>query len=172
MKLQLISQMNGRAKLGAIKLLAMPFFSAAISISAQKVSPAARVSSQVIGEVVHTINDPQTGHRWLLLRGPKGGPGRLVPAPADSKGHLLNDHALQGYPTSDPSVSPVICAGDRVIVEENSPVVSARLEAIALGPALSGSQLNVRLAIGGHVVRALALGPGRAVFASNNGARP
>jgi hypothetical protein len=46
------------------------------------------------------------------------------------------------------------------------------MDATALGPALLGSPLHVRLSIGGSVVRAVALGPGRAVFATETGSRP
>jgi flagella basal body P-ring formation protein FlgA len=67
---------------------------------------------------------------------------------------------------------PVIHSGDRVIVEENSARVEARLGAVALNPAVSGSPLNVRLTIGGNVVRTVALGPGRVAFAPKTVARP
>lgn len=60
---------------------------------------------------------------------------------------------------------PVIRTGDRLIVEENTALVEARLEAVALGPAQPGSSFNVRLVAGGKIVRAVALGPGRAAFA-------
>jgi hypothetical protein len=66
----------------------------------------------------------------------------------------------------------VIHTADRLIVQEDTALVVARLEAVALGPALSGSSLKVRLLIGGSVVRAVALGPGRAVFAPETEARP
>jgi flagella basal body P-ring formation protein FlgA len=66
----------------------------------------------------------------------------------------------------------VIRAGDRLIVEENTAVVEARLEAVALGAAAPGSTFNVRLRIGGRVLRAVALGPGRAALAPVNGIEP
>jgi len=67
---------------------------------------------------------------------------------------------------------PVIRAGDRLIVEEKTAVAEVRLEAVALGPAGNGFPLLVRLKIGGRVVRAVALGPGRAAFAPETEARP
>jgi hypothetical protein len=67
---------------------------------------------------------------------------------------------------------PVIHAGDALIIEENSALVEARLEAVALGPAESGWAFNARLKIGGNVVRVVALGPGRAAFAPPTEARP
>jgi predicted secreted protein len=66
----------------------------------------------------------------------------------------------------------VIHTGDALILEENTALVEARLEAVALGPAVSGLAFNVRLKIGGNVVRAVALGPGRAAFAPESEARP
>ena len=51
-----------------------------------------------------------------------------------------------------------------VIVEEHTAVVEARLEAMALGPAAVGGAFRARLRMGGKVVRAVALGPGRAVL--------
>jgi hypothetical protein len=74
---------------------------------------------------------------------------------------------------SAPGVEPprlVIHAGDRLIVEENTAVVESRLEAVALGPAVVGSPLDARLKVGGKVVRAVALGRGRAAFLAE--ARP
>ncbi len=110
-------------------------------------------------EIVREIDDPHTGERWLLTRNPihPAGPGRLV---------LVSGFRPPNRP-SQPGVEqphPVIHAGDRLVVEENTAVVEARLEAVALGPALIGSSLDVRLDIGGRVERAVALGPGRAAF--------
>jgi hypothetical protein len=70
------------------------------------------------------------------------------------------------------ALSPVIRAGERLIVEESTPVVEARLEAVSLGPAAVGSPLDVRLKVGGKVVRAVALGPGRAALRAETGVRP
>ncbi len=118
------------------------------------------------GEIVREIDDPHTGGRWLLTRAPDhpAGPGRLV---------LASGMRIAVSRTGAPVVElphPVIHAGDRLIVEENSAVVEARLDAVALGPAVIGSPLDVRLKIGGKVVRAVALAPGRAVFLAE--ARP
>jgi hypothetical protein len=66
----------------------------------------------------------------------------------------------------------VIHTGDLLIVEESSAVVDVRLAAVALAPAAGGSPLKVRLAIGGAIVHAIALGPGRAALAPETGLRP
>jgi flagella basal body P-ring formation protein FlgA len=71
-----------------------------------------------------------------------------------------------------PQRTAVIRGGDRVILEEHTPVVDARLEAIALAPAREGGTLRVRLKIGGGIVEAVALGPGRVAFAAETEARP
>jgi hypothetical protein len=67
---------------------------------------------------------------------------------------------------------PVIHTGERVILEEHTPVVDGRLEAVALGPAVIGGEFNVRLKMGGKVLRAVALGPGRAEVKGEREARP
>jgi flagella basal body P-ring formation protein FlgA len=66
----------------------------------------------------------------------------------------------------------VIHPGDRVVVEEHTATVEARLEAIALEAAAIGSPVNARLKIGGKVVRAVAIAPGRAALAHAEEARP
>jgi hypothetical protein len=111
------------------------------------------------GEIVREIDDPRNGDRWLLMRDPDhpGGPGllRVVSAVRLNTG--------QAGP-SPAEKAPIIRAGDRVLVEENTAVAEARLEAVALGPARQGSPFNVRLIMGGKVLRVLAAGPGRAVL--------
>jgi hypothetical protein len=67
---------------------------------------------------------------------------------------------------------PVIRVGDRLIVEEHTAVVDAVLEARALNPAAVGAPLDVRLTIGGNVVRVVALGSGRAALVAEAGMRP
>jgi hypothetical protein len=124
--------------------------------------------------IVREIDDPHLGTRWLLLRNPDhpGGPGRLVMV---SVTRTINQQRQLGASDSIPGaepLQPVICAGERVVVEANSPVVVARFEAVALGPAAIGSPLDVRLRIGGKVLRAVALGAGRAALQTEPGVRP
>ena len=132
------------------------------------------------GEVVRAIDDPYTGNHWLLERDPNhpGGPGRLVLLPRTTSADGHNDESKDGkapgvtLAAALAALTPVIRSGDRLVVEETTAVVEARLEAVALGPAVQGADFEVRLQIGGKVVRAVALGPGRAVFADQIGARP
>jgi len=143
-------------------------------------SPARSDEDPRSGAVVRVIDDPSTGNYWLLERDPRhpGGPGRLVLVPrkagADGPGRAGED---AGSPDAAEApvliqLTPVIRAGDPLIVEENTPVVEARLEGVALGPAVLGATFEARLRIGGKVVRAVALGAGRAAFADEIGARP
>jgi len=122
-------------------------------------------------QVLREIDDPHSGMRWLLLRdsGHPGGPGLLIPASA------VKSESRHRSPTSAPDpvpLHPVIRAGDLLIVEEHTALADACLEAVALGPAVLGSALPVRLKIGGKVVQAMALAPGRAALEQVSGARP
>jgi hypothetical protein len=141
--------------------------------------------TQMQADVFREIDDPSSGDCWLLMRDPGnlGGPGKLV-LETRSTGKLerrrsnpantISGTGSTAYLGSGVAATrfPVIHAGDRLIVEENTPVVESRLEAVALNPAKVGSVFKVRLAIGGKVVRARALGPGRAAFAEKIGAQP
>jgi hypothetical protein len=102
------------------------------------------------------IEDPHLGRRWVLARDPEhpGGPGKLVEKAAGA--------AQSG---SGPKALPVIRAGDRVLVEENTRVARGLFEAVALGTARPGASFRVRLCVGGRVVWAIAMGPGRATLA-------
>ena len=114
------------------------------------------------GDIFREIDDPSTGDRWLLLPDSKhpGGPGLLLRAGSDQ---AHSNPVRLG--TAKPGVAapaPVIRAGDRIVVEENTPLVASRLEAVAMGPALVGAALSVRLRMGGRVLRAVAVASGRA----------
>ena len=66
----------------------------------------------------------------------------------------------------------MIRAGDALLVEEHTAVVDARLEAVALESAAKGARFKARLKIGGKVVRAVAISPGRAGFAPESEVAP
>jgi hypothetical protein len=127
-------------------------------------------SSELQGNIarnqVRELDDPNTGKRWLLLRDSANpaGPGRWVRGP---------DSAGVRVPGLVPgALVPVIRSGDRLIVEQDSALIHARLEAMALGSAAPGAAVNVRLRIGGRVFRAVALGPGRATLEPEAGVEP
>ncbi len=116
-------------------------------------------------DVIRKIEDPSTGDLWMLLRdhSRSGGPGRMVLA--------RSGHDPVQQPVSD-NERPIIQSGDAVAVEEHTPVVDVRLEAIALGPAAKGTRFRARLKIGGRVVQVVAVLPGRAVFAPESKVEP
>jgi hypothetical protein len=121
------------------------------------------------GEVLRLIEDPSTGDLWLLLRdrSSTGGPARLV---------LARQGPGAGRTRSGESLSrgerPVIHSGDALIVEEHTATVDARLEAVAIEPAVRGAHFKARLTLGGKVVRAVAVSPGRADFAPEGEVEP
>jgi len=109
------------------------------------------------GPAKRVIEDPHSGRRWVLAKDPEhpGGPGKLVEE-AESAG---------GRPDGTQKAPPVIRAGDRIVVEENTRVARGRFAAIALSTARRGASFRVRLVVGGGVVWAIAAGPGRAILA-------
>jgi len=126
-------------------------------------------SEPTAAQVVREIDDPHTGNRWLLLRdgAHPGGPGRLVLiAKADTKREEI---AANGQKSALAELAPgefhpIIRAGDKLIVEEHTAVIDTYLEAVALGPAVTGAVFGVRLKLGGKMMQAVALGPGRATM--------
>lgn len=124
------------------------------------------------GQVLRQIEDPSTGNLWLLLRDRSrpAGPGRLVLARQRSN----TQRAISGGPAEPLSAGerPVIHTGDALTVEEHTAVVDARLEAVALEPAVKGAHFKARLKIGGKVVRVVAVSPGRADFAAESEVEP
>jgi hypothetical protein len=122
--------------------------------------------------VLRQIDDPGAHGIWLLTRDPNhpAGPGRMVWVP--DRVRLQEGSGNAASAALPEPLRPVILAGDRVVVEEETPVVDARLAATALNPAPAGMGFNARLEIGGQVVRAIAVGPGVARLAPETGAQP
>jgi hypothetical protein len=129
-------------------------------------------------DLVREIDDPASGTRWLLFRDPihPGGPGRLVPVASSSPAPASTAASLGPSPLalgpSPLALGSVIHLGDRIVIEQDTPVIEARFEAVALGPAAAGSTFQARLRIGGRVVRAIALAPHRAALIAETGLRP
>ncbi|HUB30307.1 MAG TPA: hypothetical protein VL967_11430 [Terracidiphilus sp.] len=100
------------------------------------------------------IDDPSSGLRWYLVTDPThpGAPGRLAPSTggAGSAASVL----------IEPPLRPIVLAGDRLVVEDYTPVLKVWLEAVALGPARQGEVVKARCA--GHLVRVEIVGSGRA----------
>jgi hypothetical protein len=153
--------------------VAGPDSGAQVMFSSGGLASAENLRSGAQGEIIREIDDPHTGDRWLLVRNDQlaGGPGRLVLVAAH---HNASDGATvrSADQAREARFLPVIRTGDRLIVEEHTARVDAVLEARALNPAMSGAALDVRLTIGGNVVRAIAMGPGRATLQPKTGVRP
>jgi hypothetical protein len=188
--------MRGRAKTvvraapGALLLALGSWFAVHDEIAALSPAESAGPTSRTLllsrapalmeDRVVREIRDPDSGACWLLIRdgAHPGGPGRLVLAEKPPLLESRNQGAENRPPLRPAAESsyatpvPVLHAGERLIVEEHTPVVEAHLEAVALGPAAIGEEFDVRLRVGGKVVRAVALGPGRAEFKAEREARP
>jgi hypothetical protein len=122
-------------------------------------------------QAVRSIDDPQSGLHWLLVRDPThpDGPGHLVsvlrPEGKEQQPSTLPQNAAMHFRKVLPPLPVVIRGGDSLIVEDAAGYASASLEAVALGPAAVGSEFQAKLRIGGAVVRVVALAPGRAEIA-------
>ena len=143
------------------------------AVEAVRAQTAARVvASASVGEVLREIDDPATGDLWLLVRDPSlpAGPGRLLLVrhgdrlKAGASGKILTPARVVAQ--------PIVHAGGQVLIEEHTPVVEARLEAVAMEPAVQGASFRARLTIGGAVVRVTAVSPGHAVLGAMSEAEP
>ena len=101
------------------------------------------------------LHDTAVGKSWIVERDPvhPGGPGRMV---------QQNAAVDERTNTAQHTIEPVVIhAGDRVVFEEDTAVVHAELEAVALGNAVTKHLLPVRIVIGGRIALAIAIEPGR-----------
>ena len=124
------------------------------------------------GDVLREIDDPVTGDLWLLVRDPvrPAGPGRLLLVRHGDR--LKAGAGGKTLPPVRVVAQPIVRAGGQVLVEEHTPVVEARLEAVALEPAVQGATFRARLTIGGTVVRVTAVSPGHAVLGATSEVEP
>lgn len=137
--------MRGWAGLGLGILLAGGLAGTAVAQSA----PAAPPSEPETRIFVRDLVDPASGEHWHLYRGTGAGPGRLV--------RIDSTSALEQQVPTAARPLLVVHAGDPVIVEEHTPVMDLRLEAIALRSAAVGSELTVRLKYSGQIVHVKAV---------------
>jgi hypothetical protein len=132
---------------------------------------------QVSGPVIGEIDDPATGCRWILLGNaahPEG-PGRvlLVGGPVAGREAVVMRIAHPAKESArDEPIQPLIHLGDIIVVEEHTPVVDARLAAVALSGAAPGEEFRARLKIGGNIVRARAIDAARAALVTQTEAQP
>ncbi len=123
-------------------------------------------SAAPTARIVRVFDDPATGQRWRLELDPErpGGPGKLVvatgPMEIGTKGGQTRKRK-----TLTLSLPPVIREGEHLLVTQESAVIDARLDAVALQSAPLGATFKVRLKFSGKVAMAVALGHGRARLA-------
>jgi hypothetical protein len=104
----------------------------------------------VPGEVRRELIDPCLGLHWQLVADPAhlGGPGRLVPVDETTALHV-NDTLRAATTASGSSramlLPIVIRPGDRLTVEQETAVIHAQLQAVALESGAVGDHLRVRL---------------------------
>jgi hypothetical protein len=120
--------------------------------------PADEGGGQFRGEFRKEITDPCLGQHWRLVIDPgrPGWPGRLIlvnqKAQSDKQGgnraQTGSDHAVLAGSGPDMQ-SMTIRAGDRVTVDQDSGLLNARFEAVALESARVGERLRVRLTMAG-----------------------
>jgi len=116
--------------------------------------------------VQREIKDPHSGTRWLIIRNAQHPAG-----PALITAERENTKPGPSSITGNRAPSAVIHGGDHVVVEEHTPVAESYLDGVALGAAIAGTAFDVRLKIGGKVVRAVAMAPGRAALMPSRGAK-
>jgi len=131
------------------------------------------------GQAIREIDDPSTGERWVLSGDDlhPGGPGRwtrispqISPQVSQGLSARFRSSGVGNEAARARARALVIHSGDEVTVEEHTAVADARLQAVALAAAAAGERLRARLNVGGKIIEAVALGRGRAVFASERGA--
>ncbi|MDE3199668.1 MAG: hypothetical protein KGN79_02010 [Acidobacteriota bacterium] len=116
---------------------------------------AASTSKDSAYQPVRTLHDPATGTHWLLERNTEhpGAPGRLVQVSGAADAMVTAGMCAMLSAVAP----PVIRAGSRVLIVEQTSLVNARLWAVALKPARKGERFRGRLVLGGKVVDAIAL---------------
>lgn len=117
-----------------------------------------------------------TSSCWLLMRSTAlpGGPWAWVHLSKECDSvardhHISDQSSLAGQ---NAGLLPVIHVGDELVIEQHSAVAEARLSGRALESAHEGAIFHARLRANGGLIRAVAIGPGRALLSSDLGERP
>jgi ribosomal protein L35AE/L33A len=133
------------------------------------------------------ITDPCLGFHWQLIVDPSraGSPGRLVLLDQEDQSHSSPaSRRSSEVIRSEAKTQPLILAGARVVVHQETGVVRARLNAIALDSAGLGQRLRVRLILApaltrnaeltsaGMVLSTLATGTGAVLWADSQSMTP
>lgn len=125
-------------------------------------------ADEVKSRAVRIVIDRGTQSAWMVQKEPThpSFPPRMKRIP---NGHACEarGEAPKAIPMSLRQNVVVVHYGESVVVVENSPVVSVRLQAIALGEAGADEPVTVRLKTGSTTLRAFALGPGLVTLAGD-----
>lgn len=160
-----LATLIARLGLSAFLLLA---FSLVPAMALSPGEPAILAASTLVpaqGELLREFTDPCLGTHWQLRADPvhPEGPRRLIlldPLGTRRRGPedqtvsaRLKPQAGQEFKEGEgetPNLTPplVIRAGDRVIVDQQTPLLHARLQAVALESAGVGQRVRVRLGAG------------------------
>jgi hypothetical protein len=156
------------------------------------------VSVRADSEVYREFIDPCLGSRWQLQIDPAhpDRPGRLILiSSGDVRQSARGDESASEMFRLDETVNPswesrshipnltlpvAIRAGEHLIVEQDSRILRARFQAIALESARVGQRMRVRLSAGatmpvsmtGAVISVIATGAGRAMWLSEEEVKP
>jgi hypothetical protein len=197
--------MRGSANPGGCRVrirLAAPLAWTILILQAFHASPgdcsAPVVSARTHDEMSRELIDPCLGSHWQLHIDPEhpAWPGRLVlvNASAGRKASSAGRTELGGYgfdpikthPGAVANLFPTLAlqeavhAGDRLVVEQDSPVLHAEFRAVALESARVGEEMRVRLTAGstvplsiqGRIVHVIATGSGRARWTFEEAVKP
>ena len=117
--------------------------------------------------VVRVIEDPGSHLHWLIEQNIErpDWPARAIQVPDElSRRDYMSCHSDEAEKQGSDQSSPVVHAGDALLIVEDSPAFRAYLEGVALNNGESGGSISARLRIGGKVVAAVVTAPGRAVL--------
>lgn len=155
--------LNRAAIAVGIAVCATPGYAAPSALAASAISGSGAVALR--HAAIREIEDRCTGDRWLLVPNTAhpGGPGRLVLVAHGASAAVAEQRKEAA------ESRPVIEAGDAVLLEAHTAVMDAELEATAVAPARVGAEFPVRLKVGGKILRAIALGSGRAKWIAGSG---
>ncbi|HEU5351239.1 MAG TPA: hypothetical protein VFU55_06550 [Terracidiphilus sp.] len=133
-------------------------------------------------QAVREVDDRATGVRWLLVRDAvhPAGPGRWIRSdvPGNDTETVADANGEQAARADARTVAPqmpdgqvkppaplVMRGGDPIVVVQQTPVLTARLSAVALEPAAKGTLIQARLKATDARVWVIAVGPGEATLA-------
>jgi hypothetical protein len=108
-------------------------------------------------QIVSERRDPATGARWVLMRD-----AEHLAAPAHWFLAEAGKERGAGAGVYSAERRLMIHSGDKIVVREQTAVLSAWFEATAMTSAENGGELRARLAIGGTVLAVRAIAPGTA----------